>query len=357
VPVKEEPRSELKLGGFVMGAAYYDTNNNIVRPWLVKVNGEGDRSLDIDPLPTRLIAMASTRYKGLEGKGHVELDLKIGDAARIRQVFASFGADWGSVLVGQAYTLVGGWHFIDSYNMDAFFSQGGAWTRQPQVRYTRKIDELSVHVAVLTFRGMGTVVGIPASVGTAAVVDLPELPYLQARVERAVRGKGFIAAAGAVGQFEVSFTPAAASPLMAFKKKATAAMGAVDVVLPFGKHKLAAHAFYARSGGQSSAVQQAIAVEADGTLEPVASIGGFINGVIGLGGGMRLSVFAAIDNPIDHAGAINVPVERNLVGGALFAKELLPKLEAGLDVEYAETKSDPGAFHDIRTTVGLKYSL
>src|SRR5689334_5943513 len=99
---KEEPKTELKLGGFIMGAAYYDTNNNIVRPWLVRVNGEGDPSVDIDSLPTRLIVTASTKYKGIEGKGHAEFDLKIGDAARIRQVYASVGSDWGSVLVGQA---------------------------------------------------------------------------------------------------------------------------------------------------------------------------------------------------------------------------------------------------------------
>src|SRR5678816_3436916 len=109
--------------------------------------------------------------KGMEGKAHAEFDLKIGDAARIRQVYASFGADWGSVLVGQAYTLVGGWHFIDSYNLDAFFSQGGAWTRQPQVRYTRKMGDTSIHVAALTYRGHGAVAGVPASIGQRGDVD------------------------------------------------------------------------------------------------------------------------------------------------------------------------------------------
>ena len=357
-PDDDKPQTEIKFGGFVMGAAYYDTNSNIVRPWLIRVLGEGDPSFDFDQLPTRVVATSTTKYRGIVGTGHVEVDLKLGDFARLRQVYASVGGDWGSVLIGQAYSLVGGFHFVDSYNMDAFVIQGAAYTRQPTIRYTKAIDKLTLHVAAMSYRGQGGVIVSGAAMGNATVVDQAEVPFLQARAEYAVLGKGFVAVAGAAGQFQVQFTPGMMSSLPAARKDVTALMGAVDVVLPFGKHRFALHGFYSKSGGSSSGIAQAAVVQADGAVDPVTSFGGHVNVVLGLGSGMRVSAFAAVDNPTDKVDDFNLPLERNLVVGALLGKELLPKkLETGISVEYAETKTAADKFDDIRTTLALRYSL
>lgn len=355
---KPEAKAELKLGGFVFGGMYYDTNTAIVRPWLVRVTGKSDKGgFDVDPLGTRL-NMTGTYKKGtMEAKGFLEVDLKTGDLGRLREAYASIGGDRGTVLAGQAYTLVGGWMFIDSLNIDAFFIQGGAWTRQPQVRYSRNFGDLGLHVAALTMRGMGAVVVNPALVGTAAVTEQSQVPALQVRIQHKLLDKGFVAVAGAVGNFEVSFTPGMMSPTMAFKKTQTGAMVAFDVNVPFGKNKLLAHGWYSRSGGNSSGVQQAVVIDTDGSLVPVTAFGGFLNLVFELAPGLRLSAYGAVDDPKNTAGDTVMPTKQNLTGGVMVAKKLLEKLEAGLEIQYALTKAATDNFNDIRTTAAFKYFL
>ncbi len=198
----------LTFGGFVVGKLDYDTNRAATRPWLDRVDADKHRGVtSVDPLGTRLSLKAVHAVDGVQGEGFVEVDFKPGPP-RLRHAYAAVRSDFGSLLAGQTWTLIG-MHGPTTFNFDWMLFLGNPYGRVPQLRYTKSFDAFTVHLALVrNDAGNGSsIFVIDPTFKAAATIGDNELPLGQARVELKVMDKGFVAMAGSAGQMRIGVKP------------------------------------------------------------------------------------------------------------------------------------------------------